>query len=292
MCSLALYLGPPVALASVLTRATSPMVDQTVRSRRWSGPDDLDGFGVAWYTRGASRVPAVFQSVTPAGKNFNVAGLARVTESGCILANVHTASPGSADTEGSCDPMASATLTFMHNGSIAGFPRIKRALLASLSDDAFGQIQGSSDSEHVFAILMDEYRAAPDEPAVERLAAAVTRTIQKVVELTVRAGIEEPSCLNLTVSDGYRAVVSRFASGGRTLAPSLYLYFGRRIFCKVRKCAMVSPGDAGGAILISSEPLDDDACCLAVPNDSIVVLGGDGTAEVRPCPQAPLACAG
>lgn len=292
MCSLALYLGPPVALDPLLTRATSPMVEQTFHSHRWSGSDNLNGFGVAWYTRGAFRVPTVFQTITPAGKNFNMAGLARVTRSGCILAHVRTASPGSADAVRACDPMAAATLTFMHNGSIAGFPRIKRALLASLSDDAFGQIQGSSDSEHVFAIFMDEYRAAPDQSPVERLAAAVTRTIQRVVELTLRAGIEEPSCLNLTVSDGYRAVVSRFASGGRTLAPSLYLHFGSRIFCQGRKCAMVSPDDTGGSILICSEPADDDPCCLAVPNDSIVVMGGDSTADVRPFPQAPLVCAG
>lgn len=292
MCSLALYLGPPVALDSLLTRAPNPMVQQSFRSRGYSNPLDGDGFGVAWYTRGAFQVPAVFHSIAPVGNYFNPMGLARVTRSGCILANVHTASPGSADAESSCDPIAAASLTFMHNGSVAGFPRIKRALLASLSDDAFGQIQGSSDSEHVFAIFIDEYRAAPDQSPVERLAAAVTRTIQRVVELTLRARIEEPSCLNLTVSDGYRAVVSRFASGGQTPAPSLYLHFGRRIFCEGRKCVTVSPGDAGGAILISSEPLDDDPGCLAVPNNSIVVIGGDSTAEVRPCPAAPLVCAG
>lgn len=287
----AVYLGPPVSLDSLLTRAANTDV-QSFRSHGCSDPVNDNGFGVAWYTRGGIRVPAVFHSIAPVGNAFNLKGLAQVTRSDCILANVHAASPGSADSETTGDPIAAATLTFMHNGSVGGFSRIKRALLASLSDDAFGQIEGSSDSEHVFAVFLDEYRAAPDQSPEERLAAAMTRTIQRVVELTSRAGVEEPSYLNLTVSDGYRAVVSRFATGGQTLAPPVYLHFGRRIFCPGRRCASFSPDDAGGAILISSEPLDDGPRCLAVPNNSIVVIGGDSTAEVRACPQAPFLSVG
>jgi hypothetical protein len=52
------------------------------------------------------------------------------------------------------------------------------------------------------------------------MAEALTRTIQKVVELTRRAGIKEPSHLNLAVSDGNRAVASRFATGSQALAPT------------------------------------------------------------------------
>jgi predicted glutamine amidotransferase len=180
----------------------------------------------------------------------------------------------------------------MHNGSVAGFPRVKRALLASLSGEAFGQIEGSTDSEHVFAMFMDEYWAAPEQSPVDRMAEALKRTIQKVVELTRRAGITEPSHLNVAVSDGNRAVVPRFASGGQALAPSLYFHFGKRYVCEGGKCRMVSPDEAGRAILVCSEPLSDDPGWLPVPNNSLIVVREDRTVEVRPCPRASLVCVG
>lgn len=291
MCRFALYLGPPITLDSLLTRPANSIIHQSFHSHERSDPVNGDGFGVAWYARDITPVPAVFRSITPAWNNFNLLGLARVTRSGCILAHVRAASPGAAVTETNCHPFAAAAFAFMHNGSVAGFSRVKRALLASLSDEAFGQIEGSTDSEHVFAMFMDEYRAAPEQSPVERMAEALTRTIQKVVELTRRAGIKEPSHLNLAVSDGSRAVVSRFSSGGQALAPSLHFHFGKRYICEGAKSQMVSPDEGRGAILVCSEPLSDDPGWLTVPNNSLVVVREDRTVEVRACPQAPLVCA-
>ena len=46
----------------------------------------------------------------------------------------------------------------MHNGGIPQFQRIRRKLLALLDDDVFDWIKGQTDSEHVFALLMQQIR--------------------------------------------------------------------------------------------------------------------------------------
>lgn len=289
MCRFALYLGPPITLDSLLMRAENSLLCSNLRSHQNSDLVDNQGLGVAWYARGVAPHPAVFKSVTPAWNGTRLRGLARVTRSGCILVFARVAPPGAVIGETNCQPFSSKAFAFMHDGSVAGFSRVKRALVASLSDEAIAQIEGSTDSEHLFAVFMDEFRAAAELSGVERMAEALTRTIQKIVELTWRAGIEEPSFLNLAVADGRRAVVSRFASGGQTIAQSLYL--GTRHVYGEGTGRVVRPDEADGAILISSEPLSDGPGWLAVPSHSLVVVREDQTAELRPYPQPPLVCA-
>jgi glutamine amidotransferase len=53
-------------------------------------------------------------------------------QSTTILAHVRAASPGLPVLEVNCHPFRMGRLTFMHNGGIAGFGRIKRAIQASV----------------------------------------------------------------------------------------------------------------------------------------------------------------
>ncbi|HED66827.1 MAG TPA: class II glutamine amidotransferase, partial [Planctomycetes bacterium] len=45
----------------------------------------------------------------------------------------------------------------MHNEVVGDFRGIRRALLASLDDEAFHSIQGTTDSEHLFAIATQHH---------------------------------------------------------------------------------------------------------------------------------------
>lgn len=46
----------------------------------------------------------------------------------------------------------------MHNGNIAGFPLFKRRLQADLPDHIFSTVQGNTDSEWSFALLLSKVR--------------------------------------------------------------------------------------------------------------------------------------
>ncbi len=54
-----------------------------------------------------------------------------------------------------CHPFKYGKYTFMHNGGIPSFSKIKRQVLNLLSERVYQDIKGSTDSKHLFAIFLD-----------------------------------------------------------------------------------------------------------------------------------------
>src|SRR5262245_10780170 len=212
MCRFTLYVGPPLQLSALVTEPTHSLIHQSYHSEERDEPLNGDGFGVAWYAPELTREPAVFRSVTPAWNNRNLLDLARVVRSPCILAHVRAATQATELSEANCHPFRHGPYAFMHNGDVGGFPSLRRALLARLSDEAFQSIRGSTDSEHVFALFQDRLREERQEDRGAAMGAALRRTIREVVALVREHGGGAPSYLNLAVADGDAAVVSRFTT--------------------------------------------------------------------------------
>ena len=78
------------------------------------------------------------------------------------------------------------------------------------------------------------------------MAAALEATVRQVTEATAKAGVTERSYLNLAVSDGRRAVVSRFTTGPPAEAATLYAHEGKQYVCEGDVCRMVEPGGGLG----------------------------------------------
>ena len=289
MCRFALYLGPPITLDTLVTRPTNSIIHQSFHSHERQEPLNGDGFGVGWYVPELSPAPAVFRSITPAWNNGNLLSLARVTVSECVLAHVRAASPGLPVTETNCHPFSHGRYAFMHNGSIGGFQGLRRGLLESLTDDAFGVIQGSTDSELMFALFLDHHRRLAGHDAGDAMAAALEATILHVVEATRRAGVREPSYLNLAVSDGRRAAAARFTSGPSAEAASLYVHEGKQYVCEGGVCRMINPDVGQGAVLVCSEPLSQDPGWDPVPPNHLVLVREDRSASLRAISASPEA---
>ena len=116
----------------------------------------------------------------------------------------------------------------MHNGDVGDFRLVRRKLLASVCDEAFGNVYGSTDSEHFFALFIDSLLGT-------------TSTIQGCAwrkRSRARSAARSSSCegrrgsdsyLNLAISDGEHAVVSRFTDAADGVPESLYYFTGRSI---------------------------------------------------------------
>jgi predicted glutamine amidotransferase len=170
----------------------------------------------------------------------------------------------------------------MHNGKIGSFQEIRRRLTRRLSDSAFNVIAGSTDSEHLFALFLDHYkRISADRPRVEEMADALTATIAEIEEITREAGVKLPSFLNLAVTDGSSAVVSRHVSSSKATANSLYVHAGTSFVCTDGHYRMVEP-DKGSAVLVASEPLSEDADWTKVEENSIVLVDRNLKVHMRP----------
>lgn len=295
MCRFVLYHGMPLTIASLVTEPAHSIIRQSVHADESEEPLNGDGFGVAWYAPELSERPGVFRSVTPAWSNQNLLDLARVTRSHCILAHVRAATSGLAVSELNCHPFTSGPYAFMHNGDVARFSQVRRRLLSDLSDAAFAAIRGSTDSEHLFGVFLDEAHSADVARAPDRagaMARTLERALARVVGLSMEAkkhlprppGMapgEDESYVNCAVTDGEAAVACRFTTDADEPS-SLYLHTGRRYVCEGGVCRMLEPERGREAVIVSSERLSDDPGWQKVPRNSLVIIRRGRSAEVRP----------
>ena len=286
MCRFALYLGHEITLGSLVTEPESSIIHQSYHSHEREEPLNGDGFGVAWYPPGRGE-PALFKDVSPAWNNMNLLHLAPVVSSSCILAHIRAASPGLPVTQLNCHPFTCGPYAFMHNGDVGGFKSWRRRLLEGLTDEGFASIQGSTDSEQVFAVAMDSLRRQDAEPATadtaprERMATALLEAIRRVEELRAAAGVEETSCtLNLVLTDGIEAVVTRYVAADAR-ANSLYVHTGKRYVCEDGMCRMLEHETSRGAVLVASEPLSPDPGWESVPSNHLLLIDAELGVETR-----------
>ena len=154
MCRFLCYKGPEILLADLLYRPQNSLILQSFKARERKEPLNGDGFGVGWYSPHITPTPCVFTSLTPAWSNQNLRRLSEHVKSSCFFAHVRAASPGMRVCEANCHPFQYGRFLWMHNGTIEGFRQIKRRLRASLPDQLYNAIEGTTDSEHAFAVFL------------------------------------------------------------------------------------------------------------------------------------------
>jgi glutamine amidotransferase len=138
-------------------------------------------------------------------------------------------------------PFKAGRLLFCHNGAIQQFHLIRRKLLAQVTEEAFHHIQGTTDSECAFALILTNLakdgRGNPspfqqtDVFGHDRLYSAVKRTIRQIEHVLKETGIQAshdvPSRMNFALTDGETVVCSRFCDKYPDFAPpSLYFAYG------------------------------------------------------------------
>jgi len=279
MCRFTLYLGPPIRLSTLLIDPDHSLIRQSTHSREREEPLNGDGFGVGWYVPEISGEPAVFRSITPAWNNRNLHNLARIVASPCILAHVRAATQSSGVNEANCHPFRYGKYLCMHNGDIGGFRNVRRKLLDSVCDEAYGNVYGSTDSEHFFAVVIDELVKQGTE--TPDLAVALDNATQRVVTLANLYG-GSPSYLNVAVADGHSAVISRYSNDPQHAPETLY-YFRGQLY---EQCEADDEGSE--AVLVSSEKLSEQPGWEAVPPNHLVVVSRNRPPALIPCGMAGL----
>ena len=293
MCRFVYYQGALITVGSLVTEPRNSLIHQSFDNEERVEPLNGDGFGIAWYAPRFGPEPAQFRSISPAWNNQNLRHLARVTESHTILSHIRAASPGLPVTQLNCHPFVWQNLAFMHNGFIAGFQKTRRAMLEGLSDPAYHAVLGSTDSEAIFGVAIQHYLEIQDQEIedptpMERLATALRRAVEHTEALRRDAGIDEPSFLNLVLSDGQRAAITRYVSADPEQATdperanSLYVHSGRRYICLDGICEMVDPAHYQEAVIVSSERLSDDEGWRRVEPNTMLTVNSDLTVESVP----------
>jgi len=208
----------------------------------WTSPEkgedsaakDAKGRSTHRYTE----TPGVFTSITPAWNNRNLFRLSEKIRSPLVFAHVRAASLGSPAAETNCHPFAYEGFLFMHNGMVGEFNSLKKRLVSFLSEEAFLSIQGNTDSEYCFALVLTELQKihpnlSSSYFSTMELQRAVHRAIQRLqtwaLEMKSSRGEDVPlSLLNFALTNGSSVVTSRFVSSPNHPAASLYFTTGTR----------------------------------------------------------------
>ncbi len=151
------------------------------------------------------------------------------------------------------EPFQYQRLLFTHNGRIEKFRQtLYRPIRNQLSDEIYQFIQGSTDSEHIFALLLQHLQANPGKSVEQAL---------HITLLQLREWAEEYQTdvsANMVISDGDRLIASRLST--KSPAPSLYWLRDDPSFPK--------------AVIIASEPIFTGNW-TDFPENSIISVGVD-----------------
>jgi len=257
MCRWIAYQGAPIFLETLVAAPERSLIAQSLHAAEAQTPTNGDGFGLGWY--GERPEPGLYRELRPAWSDENLRHICAQVRSGLFFAHVR-ASTGAASTRANCHPFVHGRNMFMHNGQVGGYAAVKRRIESLIPDEFYNARAGGTDSEAIFLAALGF--GLMDDPL-----AAMARTLNRIGEITRRAGIDEPLRFTSALTDGETLWAFRWASDGQ--APSLYYRSTRE------------------GLVVVSEPLDREKGCWREVPQGCAVVARAGTLDVR-CMQAEL----
>ncbi|MDP7028854.1 MAG: class II glutamine amidotransferase [Phycisphaerales bacterium] len=225
-----------------------------------------DGVGMGWYDGDPD--PGQYRETRAAWNDENVKSLARHIRSGLFLAHVRAVTQGIVSRTNT-HPFLMGDWLFQHNGDVGGFKLMQRAIDARLADPWFGDRQGQTDSESLFALAMTY--GLQDDPV-----AGITAMVRSILEIREELGVTEPFMMSTAMTGGDGLWCARFAVGCQ--APSLYWGAGLNLCNSDGTTTRLDPS----ATVVVSEPLDTEQFAWQeVPERSIVRVDTSGV-DVQP----------
>ena len=281
MCRLMAYKGTPIIIDKLLYQPKNSLVNQSINAREIEEPLNGDGFGIGWYVPEVNYEPVTFVSVNPAWSNRNLRNLAPKIKTECMLAHVRAASVGEVS-ESNCHPFQYKNLLMAHNGGVEKFEKIKRHIRSPLNDELYNWIKGQTDSEHIFAYLLDYLFKNHKIVSTEAVIDAFEHTFSALKKLMNDYGIEEEAYLNMVVTNGLFIVGTRYVTNPKEEPLTLYHSEGSRFVVEDGITKMEAPEDDDHAVLVVSEKLTDDKSWSMIPANHFVIIEQTLNVKVRP----------
>lgn len=288
MCRVLGYLGEPVALRQVLFETDSSLVRQSYSPRMMNTFLNLAGFGMAaWEPQSAHpQTPFVYRTTTLPAFDRNLRALARKLEPTCLIAHVRGVTHGERELVGESNlhPFAfpGTRVAMAHNGHLREFRRMRYELVKHVRPEFAQRIEGTTDSEWIYALVLSLLEDPYGVPETDELAAATAAALRVLRDVRARAGIDVSSPVNLFLTTGESLVVTRFSFDYGWYPPddtmletdlpyvSLWYTVGGRYVERDSGTCMVDDGSVR-SLLIASEPLTvDTSTWLEVPEYSLI----------------------
>jgi glutamine amidotransferase len=217
MCRVLAYLGQPIALENVLFTTDSSLVRQAYSPRMMASFLNLAGFGMAAWDS-ASRTPEapfMYRVTTLPVFDRNLENLAEKIAPRSLLAHVRgvTNSPDEVISQQNVHPFRykGAHVALAHNGVLRDFAGMRHDLIAFMRPEVAQRIEGTTDSEWLYALLLSQLRDPNALPGRDELIEAVVETLTIIRGVREQHDIRISSPVNLFIGTGECLIVTRFS---------------------------------------------------------------------------------
>jgi glutamine amidotransferase len=194
---------------------------------------NVDGFGVGWYVGGTQinnidhpnsnyKNVVLYKNTIPPKNDINLKNMIKHTYSNLIFAHIRAVKHlDSMIHYNDCHPFTYRNYMFMHNGIIEDFLNIKRRLIFHIKDRTYKQLKGSTDSEHIFLLFLDQlsdeqYEKGGKLKNIDKMLANIINFINSINYNN------KILSLNIAITDGYNMACSRYINKEELEPPSLY----------------------------------------------------------------------
>ena len=288
MCRVVGYLGRPLLLDSVLFATDSSLARQTYSPRMMATFLNLAGFGMAAWDEQSERPdePFLYKVTSLPVFDRNLKNLAEKVAAKCVIAHVRgvTYSEHEVLTQTNLHPFRfpGVKVTLAHNGHLREFMRMRYDLVGHVHPTFVRQIEGTTDSEWIYALLLSQLDDPFGMPEADEIADAAVRSLRIIREIREKHEIATSSPVNLFVSTGRCLVATRFSfdygwyPDGDTMLEtdlpyvSLWYTLGEEYLERDGEWQM-GASDRPESLLIASEPLTTDTSrWLEAPEYSIL----------------------
>ncbi|MDH5392990.1 MAG: ergothioneine biosynthesis protein EgtC [Gammaproteobacteria bacterium] len=256
MCRLAAYLGPETSLHHIVFDTNHSLEKQAWQPKELREAKlNVDGFGFGWFNENGQL--ARYRQTLPIWGDANLRDFCHSLQRPLWLCYIRSATPGLGTSLTNTQPFSYQSWQFLHNGYINNFSldirsRIRHFLPHSLES----LIDGNTDSEYLFVLILHFFQQSNDMPGAIREA---FKQLKKWLE-------KERALLNIILSDGDQIIASSYAINGES--PSLY--YGKDI-----------EGFPKESQLLVSEKLNDDEHWQAIPAGSLIRLRAGLAVEIK-----------
>ena len=290
MCRALVYRGQPVVLDHLLFQPDSALVKQSYMPQMLSLLN-LAGFGMkAWDrdSRDPDR-PYSYASTSLPIYDRNLKALSEKIRATCVLAHVRGVH---FNTEGIISQQnihpfqfRGCRIALAHNGDLDRMRDMKPALLEYIRPEFARMIDGTTDSEWIYALLVSHLEDPARDATADEIAQALEKTLAIIRRVRGRLGIANWSPVNLFITTGKQLVAVRYCfdfgcyrTDDPALVPqasfnyhTLWYTSGSEYGWHDGEWKMIGGADTADSIMIASEPLTRaTSTWLEVPEYSMI----------------------
>ena len=163
----------------------------------------------------------------------------------------------------------------------SGRPLVKRKIREPLTDELYNWIKGQTDSEHIFAYLLNYLFQHHKIINSDAIADAFEHTFTFINKLMKDAGITEAAYLNMALTNGLFIVATRWVSDPKEEPLTMYHSEGSRYVVEDGVTRLEAPEDDDHAVLVVSEKLTDGPEWTLIPKNHLVMVEQNQNVRIR-----------